>query len=173
MIDNGNYRKLPNRKKTLLTKEFCEDFRDILISKAIDRDKARGIEIDYSKECYEGFYSAVTGTYLFYEALKDVCVKHNVVKAIYEHAKRMPWYDSDCFEADIMRRMVDLGVIPYTTEEYEVEFRDEDYIECQIVYHYKNKGYSVIKQEYWDKNDKKELEEIYSDMSNVEIVWSE
>lgn len=173
MIDKGNYKKLSNRKKSLLTKEFCEDFRDTLILKAVERDKKRDIEIDYSNECYEGFYSAVEGTYLFHDALKDVCVKHNVVKAIYDYGSRMPWYDSDCFYADIVRRMVELDVIPYTTEEYETEFRDEDDIECQIVYHYKDKGYSVSTFEFWDKNDKNGLEEIYSDMPNVEIIWSE
>lgn len=173
MIDKGNYKKLSNRKKSLLTKEFCEDFRDALISKALEQDKKEGIETDYSNECYVGFYSVVEGTYLFYDALKEACIKHNVVKAIYEYGNRMPWYDSDCFNADIVRRMVELDVIPYTTEKYETEFRDEDDIECQIIHHYKDKGYSVSTFDFWDKNDKNGLEELYRDRSNVEIIWLE
>lgn len=171
----GNYRKLPNRKKTLLTKEFCEDFRDSLIKRAIENDKKRGLEIDYSNECYMGFYSAMEGTFLFYDALKEACIKHNIVKAIYEYANRMPWYDADCFEDDIVMRMVELGVIPYTTEEWESneDFVLEDDIEYQIIYHYKDKGYSVIRCDFWNKYDKSGLEEIYKDMPNVEIVWSE
>lgn len=170
----GNYRKLSNRKKTLITKEFCEDFKNNLIKHAIENDKEKGYEIDYSNECYLGFYSAIESTYLFYNALKETCIKHNVVKAIYEYAQRMPWYDSDCFDDDLVLRMVELGVIPYTTDEYESyeEYIPDDWIKYQLIYHYKDKGYSVSKYDFWDPEDKEGLEEIYKDIPNLEIVWS-
>lgn len=171
----GNYKRLPNRKKTLITKEFCEDFKNNLIKGAIENDKRRGYEIDYSNECYMGFYGAIESTYLFYNALKEACIKHNVVKAIYEYAQRMSWYDSDCFDDDLVLRMVELGVIPYTTDEWNnlEDCTPNDWIACQIIHRYKDKGYSVIKHETWDKDDKSGLEEIYIDSPNVEIVWAE
>lgn len=171
----GNYSKLPNRKKLLLTKEFCEDFKSNLIKGAMENDRRKGYELDYSNECYMGFYSGVEGTYLFYDALKETCIKHNVVKAIYEYAQNMPWYDSDCFDDDLVLRMVDLGIIPYTSDEWEnlEDCTPDEWIECQIIHHYKDKGYSVVEHETWDKNDKSGLEEIYKDMQNIEIVWSE
>lgn len=172
----GNYIKLPNRKKQLITKEFCEDLRDNLIKLAIENDKTRGYYIDYSNECYMGFYSSILGTSLFYEALKETCIKHNVVKAIYEYANNMEWYDSDCFENDIALRMVELGVIPYTTEEWERidDFiDDEDNIEYHIIFHHTDKGYRVIQHGTWDKNDKAILEKIYEDCKNAEIIWFE
>lgn len=169
----GNYKRLPNRKKSLITKEFCEDFKRNLIKRAIENDKKRGYEIDYDDECYMGFYRAIEGTYLFHEALKETCVKHNVVKAIYEYAKKMSWYDSDCFEDDLVLQMVELGVIPYTNNEWEniEDYISDDDIDCQIIHHYK--GYDVIEHDVWSKYDKDGLEEIYKEKSNVEIIWSE
>lgn len=172
----GNYKKLSNRKKRLLTKEFCEDFKNNMIKYAVENDKNRDIkiDIDYSKECYMGFYGSMGGTFLFYDALKDTCIKHNVVKAIYEYAKRMPWYDSDCFDNDLLLRMVELEVIPYTTEDYENmddgHFEElEGWVHCDIITHHK--GYDVIQHDYWDGKDKKSLESIYIDSPNVEIIW--
>lgn len=169
----GNYKKMPNRKKSLITKEFCEDFRENLIKHAEENDKNRGCKVDYSNECYMGFYSYIEGTYLFYDALKETCIKHNVIKAIYDYAKNMPWYDSDCFDDDLVLRMVDFGIIPYTTEEWESskDFILDEAIEYEIIYHYKSKGYSVSEYGAWDKNDKSGLEEIYRDVDNIEIVW--
>ena len=173
----GSYKRLPNRKKQLITKEFCEDFKTILIERAIENDKNRGHEIDYTKECYMGFFGSIQGLYLFYEALKDVCIKHNVVKAIYEYAKRMNWYDSDCFDDDLILRMVELDVIPYSTIEWETNeefiYSSDEWIDCYIVRHYKDRGYTVITPDKWYKDDKISLEDIYKDDPKVKIVWSE
>lgn len=172
----GIYTKLPNRKKQLITKGFCEDLKDNLIKLATENDKARGYHIDYSNECYMGFFGSITGTSLFYKALKETCIKHNVIKAIYEYVNNMEWYDSDCFENDIVLRMVELGVIPYTTNEWEnlEDFLDdEDDIGYHIIFHHTDKGYRVIQQGTWDKNNKEALEKIYDDCKNIEIIWLE
>lgn len=171
----GNYAKLSNRKKSLLTKEFCEDFKASIINHALKNNNRTDYEPDFSNECYMGFYSSIEGTYLFYDALKEVCIKHNLVKAIYEYAQNMPWYDSDCFDDDLMLRMVELGIIPYSTKEWESLEDDipSDWIACKIIYHYKDKGYNVIQNEMWSKNDKDGLEKIYADSPNIEIEWSE
>lgn len=167
----GNYKKLPNRKKTLLTKKFLKDLKLNIITRAKENDKKQGREEDdYSKYSYSGFYNAIEGTRLFYDALYDTCKKHNVVNAIYNYCNRMEWYDSDCFEADIMRRMIDFGLIEYENELDEPVLWDDE-IKYTLTHHYK--GYSVSEYGYWDKDDKEGLESIYSDVKNLSISWVE
>ena len=170
-ICEGNYTKLPNRKKRLLTKEFLEDFRDNLIMLDKERCTKNGYpEIDYSQASYYSFYGQVESSFLFYNALKLTCEKHNVVNGIYNYAKRMPWYDSDLFDYDIVSRMVELNVIPLKTayddivepiEELNAPYK-------KITYH---KGYNEVVYDTWFSDDKKSLEDIYCDSENVSIVW--
>ena len=65
-IWEGNYTKLPNRKKRLLTKEFLEDFRDNIIMLDKQRCEKHGYpEMDYSQASYYGFYCHIESTFLF------------------------------------------------------------------------------------------------------------
>lgn len=117
--------KLPNRKIKLITKEFLQDLK-----KEIDKLDAESRKkwkspytIDYSKESYMGFYGDIWSTNLFYDALKNVCKKHNLVKAIYEYANNMTWYYSDVFNDYLFILMIQEDIIPYETEEDKLEYK--------------------------------------------------
>ena len=85
----------------------------------------------------------------------------------------MNYYDAESFDDDILLRMVELGVIPYTTKEYELSHSQltNGWVRCKIVYH--NKGYDTIEDYSWDGNDKQSLEDIYSELPDVEIIWED
>ena len=144
----SNYFGLPNRKKKLLTKEFLTDFRNEIIERHKETDKNKGNTeyIDYSKETYWSLYEQIEGTFLFYDALESVCKKHNITKAIYEYAKNMPWFDSDCFDHDLVLEMVAKGVIQYDNEQLtEPDYYNDLKAKCKLVK--KFKGYNVVKYE--------------------------
>lgn len=167
----GNYSKIPNRKKRLLNKAFLEDFRDNIIE--FDKElckKHNRPAIDYTEASYYGFYRQVEGSYLFYNALKATCEKHNVVNAIYNYASEMPWYDSDLFDDDIVLRMVELGVIPMETpyDDIPAKICDGEIPYKKVT---KHKGYNEVVYGYWFKDTKDDLENIYNDCENVSIIW--
>lgn len=166
----SNYFKLPNRKKKLLTKEFLSDFRDEIIRRSEESDKKKGIDIDYSKESYISFYSQIESTYLFYNALEEVCKKHNLTKAIYEYAKNMPWFDSDCFDDDLVLEMVDKGIIEYDNDYTENYFNEEEELKSEYKLIQKYTGYNVVKYGRWFSDSKESLEEIYND-DEWELIW--
>lgn len=168
----SNYFGLPNRKKKLLTKEFLTDFRDEIIR--LDRENKDSVEMNYEKEDYTTFYGQIEGTHLFYKALKNTCKKHNITKAIYEYAQNMEWYDGDCFDDDLVLEMVHKGVIEYNSG-YWKELEDgEDDEEEDTSNRYKlierYKGYNVVECDKWH-GDREDLEEIYKNKKNVEIIW--
>lgn len=170
----SNYFGLPNRKRKLLTKEFLIDFRDELIKrdKEYNIQKGNYEETDYSKETYISFYGQVEGSYLFYNALEEVCRKHNVTKAIYDYAQNMPWFDSDYFDDDLVLEMVSKGVI-----EYDNEFSNTNHIEDELMTaEYKLikrcKGYNIVEHGYWYNDCRESLEEIYEDINDGwELYW--
>ena len=170
----SNYFKLPNRKKKLLTKEFLMDFRNDLINMQNEYDNKNGNITDWDKDgSYYGFFGEVASTYMFYDSLLRVCKKHNLVSAIYNYAKKLPWYDSDTFDDDLVLEMVNKGVIPLKTgKEFEYDenydISDFDCKKYKLVKHYK--GYCCIEYDDW-LGEKESLEEIYKDSDNVEIIW--
>lgn len=167
----SNYFGLPNRKRKLLTKEFLTDFKNELIMRDKENNEIKeNVDyIDYSKETYLSFYSQIEGTFLFYDALKSVCKKHNLTKAIYEYAKNMPWFDSDCFDDDLVLEMVAKGVIDYENDYItEPNWIEELTAKCKLVK--KFKGYNVVKYDSWFEESRKEFEEIYSD-GKWELIW--
>lgn len=168
----SNYFELPKRKKALLTKSFLEDFKNELIKLDKEYNKKRGFDFikDYEKESYMSFYGEVEGTCLFYNALENVCKKHNLTKAIYEYARNMPWYDSDCFDDDLVKEMVTKGVIAYDSDEeyiYEDDV-EEDELKYKLVKRFK--GYNVVEYGNRSKDSKEFLEELYKD-SEYELIW--
>lgn len=108
--------KIPKRKKWLLTDKFLTTFKK---------------ELDNTFKVYEGeknptywnTYNWLEGSSGFYEALKNASEKHNVKKAIYEYARKMHYYDSDSFDAELTTLMYEKGVI----EEGNLEFINENY----------------------------------------------
>lgn len=167
----SNYFGLPNRKKKLLTKEFLTDFKNELIERDKEYNKNKGNTeyIDYTNETYLSFYGQIEGTFLFYNALENVCKKHNLTKAIYEYAKNMPWYDSDCFEYDLVLEMVKKGVIDYDNDNLrEPDYNEELTAKYKIVK--KCKGYNVVEYDIWHDDAREELEEIYAG-SEWELIW--
>ena len=164
----GNYVKIPNRKNTLLTREFLIDLKMNIMELSIAHDKRLNRKAySYLNESYMGYYSSIAGTGLFYDALLETCKYHNVVKAIYEYCLRMPWYDSDSFEDDILLKMVNLNIIPRENEcDYYIPEPDE--VKYSLTRHFGN--YSVSEYGYWYEDNKKALEEIYSDTS-FELAW--
>ena len=161
----GNYNRLSNRKKSLLTKEFCEDLRDNILN---NKHKI------YGDESYKSYYHHIIASSCFSDPLREVCKKYNIYKAIYCYRERiMNYYDLESFDDDILLRMVELGVIPYTTKEYELSHSQlpNGWVRCKIVYH--NKGYDTIEDYSWDGDDKQSLENIYSELPNVEIIWED
>lgn len=95
--------KIPNRKKWLLTDDFLRTFKQELdtIFNIIEEDKAT----------YWNRYNYLESTGGFYEALKTATKKHNIKKAIYDYACKLPWYDSDVFDDDILILMHQKGII--------------------------------------------------------------
>lgn len=96
--------------------------------------------------------------------------------AIFNYYRKLDWFDSDCFRADILYRLVELNLVDKESkggEYYVVDYEnDEDYIKYNLIHHYK--GYDVIEVDYWCKDSKKELEDIYSDKiskGQTSIIW--
>lgn len=99
--------KLPKRKKNLMTKEFLQTFKQEL-------DNVFNKENDYQpleNRNYWNTYQYMESTCGFYDALKSACMKHNLTKAIYEYACKMPYYDSDLFDSELTLLMVERGII--------------------------------------------------------------
>jgi hypothetical protein len=168
----SNYFGLTNRKRKLLTKEFLQDFRDELIKLDMMYNEKYGRpNLDYNNETYMGFYGQVESSYLFYDALKTTCEKHNLVKAIYQYAKKLPWYDSDCFDDNLVTEMIDKGIIKYDRPEDYEPLYDVDELEkakYKIIQHFK--GYNVVEYGSWFDDSRKDLEDIYKD-GNWELIW--
>lgn len=164
------YKKLPNRKKAILTNEFLTTFKDELINVF----SKNGDDRDLSKETYWSFYAYIEECCGFDEALKIACKKHNLTKAIYEYGRRMQWYEYDVFTSDLTRLMIEKGLI----EEGEI-----DDIDCEKIY--KNdigmtknfkilrefKGYNVVEYDWCFIEDIKYIENIYKDEGNVKLTW--
>lgn len=166
----SNYFGLPNRKRKLLTKEFLEDFRDEIIRIDTEFNKKHDRpQLDYNNETYIGFYGQIESTGLFYEALKKACEKHNLVKAIYEYANKLPWYDSDSFDSDLTLEMVKKGVIEYESPE-DYSYNPEEYEKAKYKLVRNYKGYNVVRYGTWFDDERKGLEEIYED-GNEKLVW--
>mgnify|MGYP000857330677 CR=1 FL=1 len=98
------YYKIPNRKKWLLTDEFLITFRDELnrIFKTYE---------DNYVPTYWNLYANLTGTGGFYDALKIAARKHNVTNAIYKYACKLPWYNLDVFDDELLLLMCQRGII--------------------------------------------------------------
>ncbi|AUN01515.1 TPA: hypothetical protein ACXDAY_002204 [Clostridium botulinum] len=168
----SNYFKLPNRKRKLLTKEFLQTFKEEIIKRDIEYNKKHNrSQLNYENETYYSFYGQIEGTGLFYEALKNACERHNLVKAIYKYTLKMPWYDSDCFEEDLVLEMVKKGVIEKgKKEDSALDFCEAGYMKAKYKLIQHHKGYNEIKYGNWFDDDKKGLEAIYKD-SDWELIW--
>lgn len=168
----SNYFGLPNRKRKLITKDFLITLKEEIIKEDIENNIRLGHEPitreEYDKFGYIDFYGALEGTYLFDEALKSACEKHNIVKAIYDYVNKMPWYDYDCCIYDISSLMYKEGIVPY-----EYEYDEEQYCEEEIPYKIvtKYKGYNEVTYGTWFSDNRHSLEEIYEDEDNVEVIW--
>ena len=88
----------------------------------------------------------------------------------------MEWYDGDCFDDDLVMEMVHKGVIEYNSgylkelmesEDYDEEDDDDTY-KYKLIEKYK--GYNIVECNKWH-SDKENLEEIYKNKKNVEIIW--
>lgn len=167
----STYFKLPNRKRKLLTVEFLTDFKEeiIKLDKDYQKKQSNNTNIDYENESYMTFYGQIEGTGLFYKALKQACAKHNITKAIYDYTRNMPWFDSDCFEYDLMMEMVNQNIIKYDSDNYEYDNYEKE-LKAKYKIVRKEKGYNVIKYGRWFEDTKKELEDIYND-DNTEVIW--
>ncbi|MFA1509983.1 hypothetical protein ACDN41_12205 [Priestia aryabhattai] len=147
---NKNYYdyRLPNKKKWLLTDDFLKTFKDEL-------DAMFNTDAYDDKSTYWNTYSNFEGTCGFYDALKTASEKHNIKKAIYDYACKLPWYKSDIFDSRLIVMMCERGIIEkgnidevnYPTEEElnkwekngEIEWIDE-----VIQYN----GYTITKRDY-------------------------
>ena len=111
--------RLPNKKKWLLTKEFLTTFKEEL-------DKVFGIKGE-ENPTYWNTYAGLDGTSGFYTALEVASEKHNVKKAIYEYASKMPWYLADQFDSELTIMMYQKGVIEEgSVEETDTSFSEEE-----------------------------------------------
>lgn len=138
--------KIPNRKKWLLTDEFLTTFRDEL-------DRIFEIKEKKYIATYWNLYTHLGSTTGFYDALKIACEKHNVTKAIYEYACKLPYYDSDWFDDELLVLMYQKGIIEEGDDSYDNE---EDYLKRleengEIEWYeerIKYKDYTVIKKDW-------------------------
>lgn len=167
----SNYFGLPNRKRKLLTNEFLTDFKKELIrvGREYDEKHLKETVIDYESESYMTFYGQIEGTSLFYEALENACKKHNLTKAIYEYAVKMPWFDSDCFEDDLVLEMVKKDIIKYDSDNHDSHNYD-DMLKAKYKIVREETGYNVIRYDSWFHDDKESLENIYND-DKEKVVW--
>ncbi|MCM3387260.1 hypothetical protein M3649_03825 [Ureibacillus chungkukjangi] len=108
-----NY-KLPNSKKWLINEEFLKTFKEEL-------DRIFKIYEKEENPTYWNTYAWLESTGGFYEALKIASEKHNVKKAIYEYACKLPWYKSDIFDSKLTELMYENKII----EEGSVDGREE------------------------------------------------
>ena len=118
-----NY-KMPNRKKNLLTGPFLTTFKEELDNLFETSNKKQ-------PATYSNFYGWLCATAGFYEALQKASEKHNLTNAIYHYAHRLPWYDSDMFDEELLQIMIQKNIIElgnledlfggYPTEEALVE----------------------------------------------------
>ena len=98
MAEYKDYLKIPNRKKYLITKEFCQTFKEEL-----------GKIFSYVlKDDRNIYYTASTGG--FHKALEKACVKRNVM-ALLRYAHSLGWWQGDQFDGLLVDRMHELGVI--------------------------------------------------------------
>ncbi|MDF2879603.1 MAG: hypothetical protein K0R54_160 [Clostridiaceae bacterium] len=137
--------KLPKRKKNLLTKEFLQTFKQEL--DAVFNKKNDYEELD--KRNYWNTYQYMEGTCGFYKALKIACAKHNLTKAIYDYACKMPYYDSDLFDDDIVLLMVEFGVIEEGTIEeiWDIDYENDKDFEL-IITEQKLKDCTIIHKDW-------------------------
>lgn len=138
--------KIPNKKKWLLTDEFLTTFRDEL-------DRIFKIKEKNYIATYWNLYTHLGSTCGFYDALKIACAKHNITKAIYEYACKLPYYYSDWFDDEILVLMYQKGIIDEGDDSYDNE---EDYLKRleengEIEWYeerIKYKDYTVIKKNW-------------------------
>ena len=143
--DFFNY-KIPNRKKWLLTNEFLITFKDEL-------DRIFEVKEKGCIATYWNLYTHLGSTCGFYDALKIVCAKHNITKAIYEYACKLPYYHSDWFDDELLVLMYQKSIIEEGDEFYD---NVEDYLrgleeKGEIEWYeerVKYKDYTVIKRDW-------------------------
>lgn len=164
--DLRTYKKLPNRKKAILTNDFLITFRDELI----DVFTKNGDNRDLTKETYWSFYSYIEESYGVDKALEIACKKHNLTKAIYEYGRNMVWYEYDEFAKDLIKLMVDRGIIEEGEyDEFNLnELNDDDGIKYKLVEY--QKGYNVVRFNWCFKDDIELIENLYSD-DKRELIW--
>lgn len=162
----SNYSGLPNRKRKLLTKEFLADFKDEIIR--LDRMYIEPTEIFKDINCEEFmFYNLLEGSELWYRALKNICKKHNLIKALYEYAK-----NTEQVNDDIILEMINKNIIKKIPN-YKNEMKSNSQDKFQIKLIKKYKGYNVFEYLYnypsWC-NDKEEFHKIFN-MLGYEITY--
>lgn len=143
--------KLPNRKKWLLTDDFLKTFKEEL-------DRIFKLK-EEERHTYWSTYAHFDSTGGFYEALKNTSEKHNVKKAIYEYACKLPWYKGDLFDSELTIMMYKRGIIEEgspeecsLSEEQLAEWEASGEIEWEEETKYYN-GYYVTRRE-WQFVDK-------------------
>lgn len=167
------YKKMPNRKRNLLTRDFLAAFRDELIKQ--DIKSGRTHTFDYSNANYYNFYGFLEGTGLFYDALEITCEKYHLTNAIFQYLGNMTWYDSDRFIADIFSEMLHQGIIEKEGDsstfydDYE-DVYEEDLIKYQLIK--RHKDYHAISEGICLKESKESVEENFKD-SEWELIWLE
>ncbi|MGN5650964.1 hypothetical protein [Bacillus sp. Brlt_9] len=141
--------KIPNKKKWLLTDAFLQTFKEEL-------DKVFEVNEKETSPTYWNTYNHLESTSGFYKALKIASEKHNIKKAIYEYAARLPCYDSDVFDGELTILMYERNIISEgNIEEIESDYTDEDLQQLEqsgeikwteTIRRYKN--YSVKKKDW-------------------------
>lgn len=140
------HRKLPNRKKNLLTDDFLIDLKDELE------------RIFKRKDMTYWDIAILNETSGFYDALKSICKKYNIKKAIYDFYNRH-WYDEDFIVEEITSLMLDRKIVKegsiedsYNDKEiYEQLKNDPDVIWFKIIKPYK--GYNVVENDWCYKDN--------------------
>lgn len=149
---------ISKRKSNLLTKEFLTDLKDELL-------KLNPKFINHPESHFAVFNLNIReGS--FDKALFKVCVKYNLVKAIYNYSNSLYLPESDFFKEDIIGKMVNENIINNEKDEELLAIPYD--IKAKIIK--KHKGYNVIRYEHWFKDDKEWVENHYKD---CEIEWEE
>ena len=91
---------MPEEIKKQITPEFCKQFLEDL----------RVIWPSEIKEYGYEFVSNVESTRGWNDALKATCQKLSL-KKLYAYYNKLPWYDSDLFDWELTKLMVERGVL--------------------------------------------------------------
>ena len=113
---------IPLNIKKKLTKEFLIDFKDKAITTFKQNDIRLGREPGaYEQDTYISWWMYMESTSGYVDSFLETCNKYKLYEII-EYYNELPWYDSDLFDSELGRMLVESGLIEEGTN---IDFTEE------------------------------------------------